>query len=134
MKKLYIFLTIIILMLSGCKNKETVEIPNMRNGKPNWFYSPTLNKYKFGGVGVAGRSKKGLSGQRQIAISRAIDELAVQMGVSVDNVVQTTQTDSNSSYESFSVQTTTGDVFSAHLMDIWIDERTKELFAWMVIK
>jgi hypothetical protein len=134
MKKLYIFLTIIILTLSACKNKETVVVQELRNGKPNWFYSPTLNKYKYGGVGVAGRSKKGLSGQRQIAISRAIDELAVQMGVSVDNIVKTEQTDSTSTYESYSVQATTGEVFSAQLMDIWIDENTKELFAWMVIK
>lgn len=135
MKKSYIILILISLISIGCTFRE-VKAPKdeMIGGRPSWFFSPTQGKYKYGGVGVAGRSTRGLSGQRQLAISRAVDELAIQIGVSVENVIETTQKQTSSTYQSYSIQSTTGEVFQAILMDIWIDERTRELFAWMVIE
>lgn len=138
MKKIYLILILISLFFTGCKFREVKKDKKVQSetiaGRPSWFFSPTQGKYKYGGVGVAGRSTRGLSGQRQLAISRAVDELAIQMGVSVQNVVETTQKQTSSTYQSYSIQSTTGEVFQAILMDIWIDEGTKELFAWMVIE
>jgi hypothetical protein len=137
MKKLYIIATIFLLTFTGCMNREVKSNSGstvQTNGRPAWFFNPTMGKYTYGGIGVAGRSSKGISGQRRLAISKAIDELAFQLGVSVKSIVETTQKQSNSEYQSYSVQTTTGDVFSAKLMEVWYDNEKEELYAWMIIE
>jgi hypothetical protein len=137
MKKLYIIAAIFLLTFTACMNKEVKPekvSTAQTNGRPTWFFNPTMGKYTYGGIGVSGRSSKGISIQRKIAISRAIDELALQMGVSVKSIIQTNQTKNDSQYESYSVQTTTGDIFSARLMELWYDNAKEELYVWMVIE
>ncbi len=127
-----------LLFLFGCTNltnknstKEIITIE--KNSIPQWFFNPTMDIYKYGGVGVSGRSTKGLSGQREIAIAKAINEIAMQMGVKVDSIVKTSQVNTGTEYESYSFQTTNGQIVSARLMEIWYDREKERVYAWLVV-
>lgn len=129
---------LLLLVTFGCTNfsqKESKEVVVKieDNSIPQWFFNPTMDTYKYGGVGVSGRSTKGLSGQREIAIARAINEIAMQMGVKVDSIVKTSQVNTDTDYESYSFQTTDGQIVSARLMEIWIDREKDRVYAWLVV-
>ncbi len=129
---------LLLLLAFGCTNvtekntsDKVVNVPN--NSIPQWFFNPSMDIYKYGGVGVSGRSVKGLSGQREIAIAKAINEIAMQMGVKVDSIVKTSQVNSDTDYESYSFQTTDGQLVSARLMEIWYDREKDRVYAWLVV-
>jgi len=79
---------------------------------------------------------KGKSAQRKLAISRALDEIASQMGVEVKSIlsshVQANGAAASSSMESYSFQTTDGKTVKASIKEMWFDKRMNELHVWMV--
>lgn len=132
------------MLLSGCVQPL---LPNFQGGgtttstttdlssKPQWFYEPSKNG-KIGGVGIAKPHVNGRTAQRELAISRALDEIARQMGVSVTSTqkISTTGTSQNAStsIESYSFQTTDGKTVRAHIEAFWEDRVNDELYVWMV--
>lgn len=122
------------LVVSGCG-----ESPKPQKGaKPAWVLNPNYDGKK-GAVGVAGRTyDQRVSSQRKLAISRALDELALQQGVKVELSMQkeehlrnqsaSTSMDTNSNYK-----TTNNSAITAHIEDIWQDPYTGELYVWLVL-
>ncbi len=139
MRTLFALFLVVLLggaafLVSGCG-----ETPKPQKGaKPAWILNPNFNG-KRGAVGVAGKTyDQRVSTQRKLAISRALDELALQQGVKVElsmkkeehlkNEHSSTSMDSTSSYK-----TTGGSAITAHIEDIWQDPYTGELYVWLVL-
>lgn len=78
----------------------------------------------------------GKNAQRSLAIKRAIDEIAQQLGVTVNNVALVgtvaNKAGSSTSVESYSFQTVDGQVVKAVIRGTWEDPQTSELYVWMV--
>lgn len=77
----------------------------------------------------------GRTGQRELAVARAIDDIARQISVKVDSVSTLyTSGDNSGSYSSmniYSVHAVTGASFSAKIMDVWEDGDKGELYIYM---
>ena len=107
------------------------------NGKPDWYWKPGAAG-KIGGVGICGPHINGLTGQRELAVSRAIDDIARQMGVKVDSAVQMATSGTKDSAvtqaDVYSIQTVDGKTVKAAVRELWEDPKTGELYVWMVIQ
>jgi hypothetical protein len=132
-----ISIALLLLGLSGCSGKK----PRVsKNGEPNWIYNPQdhkLAKGKLVGIGIAGENVSGRQKQREMAVSRGIDEIAKQKGVKVDNTTQTvtvggTGTRTKSGIKSYSVQSVNGNSVTASKVAEWYNRNTRELFVLMV--
>jgi hypothetical protein len=138
MKKLFTLLFISVLCISfyGCATSD--KGPKLIDGKPEWYYNPTLSKGEIGGVGVSGIHVDGKTGQKRLAVERALASIARQMGVKVQsfsNLRSETEGGSTGvSGESVSFFTVEGQNVRAYIKQIWEDPYTKELYVWMVTK
>lgn len=105
--------------------------------RPEWFWNPNMGG-KIGGIGVSGPHVKGINAQRQLAISRAADEIARQKGIKVKNVLKVSRKGSrdsvNTIQHSYSIQTVEGETVIAVIKDIWENPETNEIYVWMVTK
>ena len=80
----YIISFFILFFLSACQSKQT-PLPVQ---EPQWINAP-MKEGEIGAVGSAKVHFKGKTAQRKLAISRALDELAQQSGVSVKSAIVT---------------------------------------------
>jgi hypothetical protein len=122
---------LLAFLSAGCSNAK----PSAAY-QPEWIYKPNLNNV----TGAVGSSKPqfkgGVTAQRRVAISRALDELAQQRGVEVANIIM--RQESSSAYSAktstnmSSTQKTKAVTINAHIEEIWTDKRTKELFVWLI--
>lgn len=130
---------IIAACVSGCIPKEPTvkESAPIVTPKPKWVFTPS-SEGGLGGVGICATHIKGPSAQREVAISRAMDEIARQMGVKIQTALQTSAKVTNASVsttlETYSVQTTDGRTIKATLRELWMDPASGELYAWMISK
>ncbi|MCX6074121.1 MAG: hypothetical protein NTY39_07375 [Campylobacterales bacterium] len=131
------------LLLSGCLPSTTPPTPiavhteSSLTSLPKWVYE-TSKDGKMGGVGISKPHINGKTAQRILAISRALDEIARQMGVEVSSIqkistVGTSQS-AQTNLESYSFQTTNGKVVTAKIQSFWEDKTTDELYVWMVVE
>ncbi len=142
MKNIYSGL-ILASLLAGCAIPQMPidgqapqqSVATEKNGMPEWVFSPSKDG-KLGGVGISSIHMKGRSAQRELAISRALDEIARQMNTKVSTVLKTsataTKTSSSQSMESYSFQTTDGQTVKASIQKFWIDPASDDLYVWMV--
>ncbi|WP_022850128.1 hypothetical protein [Limisalsivibrio acetivorans] len=128
------FIILSVFAAISCSQKQGVTNTSER---PAWFYKPG-NGYEYGGVGIAGRHVRGLDAQRKLAISRAVESIASQMGVEVSGFVKTETTLENgtasSNMQSYTLQTVTGKNVKAVIKEFWEDPYSKELYVWMVVE
>jgi hypothetical protein len=128
---LIIFLAVLSFLSASCTPSKSNSIVN---DKPAWFWSPNDGEL-VGGVGDAGTHVDGIAAQRQLAIYRAIEDIARQKGVTVDSVQTlqqyTTETSSSSSLKLYSVHTVSGATVTARVREFWIDHQTKRLLVWV---
>jgi len=126
---------VLAVLAVGCGGTPQATVP--KDGSPEWIYNPGMSG-KIGGVGSAITHVKGRAAQRETAISRALDEIARQMGVKVSNVLSTEASagggNASSSMQSYSFQTTDGKVVKAQIKAFWHDSYRNELFVWMVVE
>jgi hypothetical protein len=127
-----LFLAVFALYFSACT--ETVS-NSVVNGKPAWFWSPNDGDV-LGGVGEAGTHVDGIAAQRQLAVHRAIEDIAKQKGVTVSSVQtlqqhSTESSSASSTLDVYSVQTVSGITVTARVREFWIDPQTKRLFVWI---
>jgi hypothetical protein len=126
-----LLLLVFVLIISACSAPKPVI-----NTRPSWINSPYIDN-ETAAVGSAHIHYHGKSAQRKLAISRALDELALQQGVKV--VTQTVRHDQKSGAnvsaksDIYSYQTSDNKTVHAHIKEIWSDPRTDELFIWMVV-
>jgi len=121
--------------LSGCAGLYASNGPKLIDGKPEWYFNPSKDG-KIGGVGVSGIHKDGMTGQKQLAVERALTEIARQMGVKVDSFSsiqsQTAGGSSTLSGQTSSFFTVGGKTVNARIVEMWEDDYTHELYVWMV--
>jgi len=86
-------LIVSVMLFSGCikQNNTTVS----KNQEPKWLLDPYVDNDKIAAVGCSKIHFKGEEAQKDLAISRAIDRIATQNKVTVDNVTMRTKTTSN---------------------------------------
>lgn len=123
------FLT--FLILTGC----STQTPSAGSVQPAWINKPSLEGKK-GAVGSSRPQFKGKTVQRRVAISRALDELAQQSGVKVENIIMRNETNSLSSASSstqvHSIQESAGVTINAHIQEVWTNPATQEMFIWLL--
>ncbi len=130
-----ISLLLLLLFFTGCKETSApvkVEISQA----PAWITNPNLGGVR-GSVGSSGPHFKGPSYQRSLAVSRALDELAMQMGVQVSVVALREEIahgdNLNTKSELQTQQKVNNSNVTAHIEATYTDPRTEELFVWMIL-
>ena len=106
------------------------------SGTPNWTVMPPTDG-KVYGVGSSPIHVKGRTFQRALAISRAIDEIARQKGVTVSNTLErvesvTSSGHASSAAQSYSVQSVDGQKVNAKIKEVYRDPRSNKVFVLMV--
>lgn len=135
---LFIFVNLIAACALPAKSvNDAPQAQGAENALPSWVWKPGFNG-KIGGFGSCGMHVNGLTGQRELAIQRAIDQIARQMGVRVRNTqhMETTGTKDSAvtRVDSYSIQTVDGATVKAEVKEYWEDKRTGELYVWMVVQ
>jgi len=124
----YFMITLVCLMIVSCVTVKPIN-------KPSWIMNSSVSG-KVTGIGVCGMHVNGVNAQRSLAIKRAIDEIAMQLGVKVNNVAlvgtKSGPGGGGGSVESYSFQTVEGQVVKAVIKETWKDPKTEEIYVWMV--
>lgn len=124
--KLVIFISTCLFLFACTSAKPVI--------KPSWIHNSSVSG-KVAGIGICGMHVNGVNAQRSLAIKRAIDEIALQLGVKVNNVALVgtkSGAGGGSSVESYSFQTVEGSVVKAVIKETWKDPKTEEIYVWMV--
>lgn len=123
---------VLIFSFSGCGAPKTAQTPT---GKPKWTLMPPHDG-KVYGVGESAIHVSGITYQRALAISRGIDEIARQKGVTVSNTFESVQQvaggASSQAARNYSVQTVEGQTVKAVIKDVYEDPYTKRLYVLMM--
>lgn len=132
MKKSLYLILLLLLAFTGCNQPEpTVS----KNARPAWILDPNQNG-KIGAVGTANRHHKGFTYQRKLAVSRAIDELALQQGVKVTLSIKKQEQVKNDKVKSQMNIKSSYDakksVVTAHIEETWKDPISQEFYVWLV--
>ncbi len=130
MKK-FIFLLIFIFSCSSTsKNIQTTSTLKKEDEKPKWITEESYDGKSA--IGIARLHIKGKNAQRKLAISRAIEEIAMQMGTKVSTVQKIkTKKENNKAtayFSSYSVQTSMGKTVYITVRKIWEDNKTGEIY------
>lgn len=136
MKKCAAFLCLITagLMLAACGGHKAGGQGNgLVYGKPAWYWHPGDGEL-IGGVGESGLHLDGPSAQRQLAVSRAMEDIARQKGITVQNIQEITQYAnremSSVNISAYSLQTVDGAYIVARIREVWQDPATGRIFVW----
>lgn len=135
---LFLLLIMCFFLLPACTTTEekSSPMPSVKSTVkvPDWILH-YKNAKKICGVGVSKRHIKGLAYQRLLAISRGIDEIARQLGVTVETRLETYMTGTSESVStglsSYSVQTSSGQTVEAEIEEAWMNEETEEFYVLM---
>jgi len=135
-KKIILIATIIFF--SGCTmlNQKAKEPVAKQNAEPEWLLDPYYKNDKIAAVGCAKQHFKGESAQKKLAISRAIDAIATQNKVTVNNATLRSKSSSNgrrgnSSSQSTSLQSVDNVKISTKTKAIY-KKPNGEMCAWVV--
>ena len=128
------------ILFSGCIKQFTTKADNStavtKNQEPKWLLDPYADNDKIAAVGCARTHFKGIEAQKDLAISRAIDRIATQNQVTVNNVNLRKKSSSNgrrgnSSSQSTSLQSVDGVKVSTKTKAIHT-KQNGEICAWVV--
>ncbi len=123
----------------GAAPIKTTQYPIV-DGYPIWFNQPGYDDY-LGGVGVAKKQSGGYAVQRRVAITLAQADLARSIKVNVNNeytserllVDKKTQSYYKEKFSTMSNQQADEYIKNPQVMDEWLDEKTGELYIWVVL-
>ena len=73
------------MLFQGCIPQNNITVAK-QNIEPNWLLDPYIDGDKIAAVGCAQKHFKGIAAQKDLAIARAIDRIATQNSVIVDNI------------------------------------------------
>jgi hypothetical protein len=128
----------IAVFFIGCLTTNNNSGSLKSKNSPVWIFDQTMKgKYKMAGVGISKTHLGGINKQKELATSRAIDEIAKQLGTEVMNYTKIdTSGDKdklNTDIQSYSIQTVSGKPVVCILKEMWIDDETKDLYVWAVV-
>lgn len=131
-----VFLILFALLFVGCNENPVPAKQQTIEARPEWITNPNLGGV-IGSVGSSGPHFKGPAYQRKLAISRALDELALQQGVEIDLVAKREENLVNDNFRSSTDIQTEQKVqnahVTAHIKATYTDPKTKVLYVWMVL-
>jgi len=131
--KLTFLISFILLIFSACAQHGS-KVSQFR--EPSWINNPNQNNHT-GSIGIAHIHHKGFVYQRKLAISRALDELALQQGVLVSLDMQKTEKIKNNTLSTNTKvetsYTTTQSTLNAYIKDTWQDPSSKTFYVWLVL-
>ncbi|GLR63715.1 hypothetical protein [Marinospirillum insulare] len=117
-----LLMTLLATSLLACVSQPQQPAQPIGPQRPAWIDNPQ-SVGDIVGLGRAGYHFKGAAAQRELATSRALDEIARQMGVTVSNVLvasrQATNTSHSSSLATSTEQTVKGNVVNAVVHGEW---------------
>lgn len=125
MKHLFkmLLITLLTTTLLGCIAQSQPQKPQ----RPAWMDNPR-SVGDIVGLGQAGFHFNGKAAQRELATSRALDEIARQMGVTVSSIMvinqQHTSMGSSTNMAATSEQSVKGSVVNAVVHDEWLEGDT----------
>ena len=132
-----VLLVVSVMLFNGCNTVNNTTVPK-QNEEPKWLLDPYIDNDKIAAVGCSQIHFKGVAAQKDLAISRAIDRIATQNSVIVNNVTVREKSSYNGKKG-----TTSSSSSSLHTVDnINISTKTKaiytkkdgEICAWVVQK
>lgn len=128
-------LVVSVILFSGCIKQNNTPVTK-KSDEPKWLLDPYFENDKFAAVGCAKIHFKGEEAQKDLAISRAIDRIATQNKVTVDNVTLREKSSSNgrrtgSSSSSTSLQSVDKVSISTRTKAIYT-KPNGEICAWVV--
>ncbi len=132
----YLLLILFLVLLQGCYFN-TSNNSNYNSDKiPEWVYNPSKNGV-VGGVGYCAAHVNGITGQRELATKRAIEEIARQKGVYVDSVMVISSKASNHTKLPDTKSNTISSFHSknqvkAYIKEIWVHPTTKVMYVYMI--
>ena len=136
MYKIILIVTSVILFV-GCALENNTPITK-QNPEPKWLLDPYIENDNYAAIGCAQKHFKGVSAQKDLAISRAIDRIATQNSVTVDNITLNEKSISNgqrtSSKESSSSLHTVNNVKVSTKVKSLYTNNEDEICAWVVSK
>jgi hypothetical protein len=103
--------------------------------QPSWVFNYHLPG-KVCAVGTSQAHIKGFAYQQATAISRAIQQIAIQKGIKVDTTIESylrgTKDHASSHLSVYTIQSTQGQKVVATVRDTWLDKKNQTLYVWMV--
>jgi len=127
-----------VMLLTGCVSSlNDIIVP--ADGKPKWLKDPYYQNDKIAAVGCSPIHFNGEQAQKKLAISRAIDQIAVQKKVTVNNVTLRRKSSSNgSAYNSRSTSSTSLQSVDNLSMSTKVKaiytKKDGEMCAWVILK
>lgn len=137
LNKTYLFFLIClfsIIILTGCAGRTSYS--SSKYPLPDWVLNPSVNGV-IGGVGYCPAHVKGIAGQRELAVTRAVEDIARQKGVDIESSVVIISNSSNKSkvavtnINSNSNHKTKNHI-NAYIKEIWVHPVTKEMYIYML--
>jgi len=126
-----------ILFFSGCSNNSInlkVIANKDSNSVPKWLDDPQKEaKGKITAVGCAGYHYKGVTAQKKLAVSRAIDEIATQVRVNVNTVTLREKYNGRLTTKSNSLQSVNNLDIKTKIMDYY-KKPNGDICAWVIKK
>ena len=132
-----ITLFIVSIILSGCVTQNSNNSIKI-NLEPKWLQNPYIDNDNIAAVGCAQIHFKGISAQKDLAISRAINRIATQKNVIVQNITYRQKKNANgkkiiSKLESSSLHTVSTVKISTKTKAIY-KKPDGEICAWVIQK
>ncbi|SFX81037.1 hypothetical protein [Marinospirillum alkaliphilum] len=134
-RAMLLLLVMVFFLLGGCTSPSTTSVTSADSMRPLWVDKPHTEAGLVG-LGQAGRHFRGPQAQRDLAMQRALDEIARQQGVTIRG--QSVSRDSlsggmsTSRYDVVSVQTVDGQQVRASVRYEWHDKDADVLYILMV--
>ncbi len=137
-KNMYFIGFVTVLLLQGCMANKYYNNKTVSNGAPKWLLDPYIDGDTNAAVGCAKRHFKGVEAQKKLAISRAIDQVATQNKVTVNNITLRKKSSKNgyrgnSSSNSSSLQSVDNVSISTKTKAIY-KKRDGEICAWVILR
>ena len=133
-----IFLVIVSVMLfTSCIHKNNTTVTK-KVQEPKWLLNPYLDNDKVAAIGCSQIHFRGIEAQKNLAISRAIDRIAAQNSIIVDNVTYRQKSISNgrkaNSKSTSSSLHSVDNVKVSTKIKAFFTKKNKEICVWVVQK
>lgn len=126
-----------VMLFTSCSHLNNTTVAKI-NQEPKWLMNPYITNDNIAAVGCAQIHFKGVSAQKDLAISRAVDRIAEQNKITVENITYRQRNSSNgkrgnSSTSSSSLHKVDNIQLSTKIKAIY-KKNDGEICAWVVQK
>lgn len=131
-----ITLIVSIIFFQGCVKQTDTHIPKYKE-EPKWLLNPYIDGDSIAAVGCSQIHFKGIEAQKNLAISRAVDRIASQNSIIIDNVtyrqLNIKDNKKTSNLKSSSLHTIENIKLSTKIKELYT-KQDGEICAWVIQK